>query len=100
MSALTTFEKRQVTEAHNNIVINAMRMNKLAYYAAGFLPYYKDLNDDGKFNSAINIIDYSMDNEKLISTSWPLNKKTNDVINKQLIAGYKMTVKEIEFDGI
>lgn len=100
MSTLTTFEQRQVTEAHNGIVINAMKMNKLAYYMSGFLPYYKDLDDSGKYNAALSMIDYSMNDEKLISASWPLNSKTNEIINKQFIAGYKMTVKEIEIDGI
>lgn len=96
----TTYEQRQVTQAHNEIVIGAMKMNKLAYYMAGFKPYYSQMDDDGKYKSIVNMIDYSMTGEKLISTSWPLNKETNDFINKQYIAGYKIKVKELELDGI
>jgi hypothetical protein len=96
----TTHEQRQTTQAHNEIVIGAMKMNKLAYYMAGFVPYYGQMDDEGKYKSVLSMIDYSMDGEKLISASWPLNRKTNDFINSQFIAGYKLKIKELEIDGI
>jgi hypothetical protein len=96
----TTHEQREVTQAHNAIVIGAMKMNKLAYYMAGFMPHYNQMDDEGRYKSVVHMIDYSMDGEKLLSASWPLNRKTNALINNQFVAGYKMKVRELELDGI
>jgi lactate dehydrogenase-like 2-hydroxyacid dehydrogenase len=96
----TTYEKREVTQAHNHMVIGAMKMDKLAYYTAGFLPYYRQMDEEGRYKSVVNMIDMAMDGQQLLSTAWPLTKQSHDVINKQFIDGYKMKVREIEIDGI
>jgi len=96
----TTYEKREITQAHNEMVIRAMKMDKLAYYTAGFLPYYKQMDEDGRYKSVINMIDVAMDGQQLLSTAWPLSRQSRAVINKQFVDGYKMKVREIEIDGI